>query len=108
MIYLQKRLIFNELLYFYKKQTAIMEKVLRIKEVMKEKGISRVELAELIDTSLTTISNITSEHNMPSVTTLIKIAEKLDVDVRELLIPTKESNIEEARKLIEQGLEKLK
>jgi transcriptional regulator with XRE-family HTH domain len=85
-----------------------MEKVLRIKEVMKEKGISRVELAEMIDTSLTTISNITSEHNMPSVTTLLKIAEKLDVDVRDLFVPTKPSNIEEARQLIEQGLEKLK
>jgi transcriptional regulator with XRE-family HTH domain len=85
-----------------------MEKVLRIKEVMKEKGVSRVELAEMIDTSLTTISNITSEHNMPSVTTLLKIAKVLDIDVRELLIPTKPSNIEEARKLIEQGLEKLK
>jgi len=45
---------------------------------------------------------------MPSVTTLLKIAKVLDIDDRELLIPTKISNIKEARQLIEQGLEKLK
>lgn len=87
--------------------------ILRIKEVMKEKGIGRNDLAEKVGVSPTSITNITNEKNYPSFPLLVQIAGELDVDVRELLIPTKESGptaseVEKARELIQSGLELLK
>lgn len=87
--------------------------ILRIKEVMKEKGVGRNELAERVGVSPTSITNITNEKNYPSFPLLVQIANELDVDVRELLIPTKESGptaseVEKARELIQSGLELLK
>jgi putative transcriptional regulator len=86
--------------------------ILRIKEVMKQKGVGRDELAEAVGVSTTTISNINSEKNYPSFPLLIQIANKLDVDVRELLISTKvnsvsQSDLDEAKELIKAGLSKL-
>ena len=85
--------------------------VLRLKEIMKAKGVNREQLANMVEVSKTTISNISGadiEKGLPTIKLLLLIAEKLDVDVRDLFVPTKPSNIEEARQLIEQGLEKLK
>jgi transcriptional regulator with XRE-family HTH domain len=81
--------------------------ILRIKDVMKEKGVSRDDLAKAVDVSTTTISNINSEKNYPSYPLLVQIAGALDVDVRELLVSTKPSTIDEAKKLIRAGLDKL-
>jgi transcriptional regulator with XRE-family HTH domain len=86
--------------------------ILRIKEVMKQKGVGRDELAEAVGVSTTTISNINSEKNYPSFPLLIQIANKLDVDVRELLVSTKvnsinQSDLDGAKELIKAGLEKL-
>jgi transcriptional regulator with XRE-family HTH domain len=81
--------------------------ILRIKDVMKEKGMSRDDLAKAVDVSTTTISNINSEKNYPSYPLLVQIASALDVDVRELLVSTKPSTIDEAKKLIRAGLDKL-
>lgn len=88
------------------------DRILRIKEVMKEKGVGRDELANAVGVSTTTISNINNEKNYPSFPLLVEIAKYLDVDVRELLVITKPSMIsgsalEEAKKLIKEGLEKL-
>ena len=66
------------------------QKILRLKEVMKEKGVSRAELAEKLKKSNTMISNYCSEMNYPTYPDLVLIAEILDVDIRELFIPTKE------------------
>ena len=85
--------------------------VLRLKEIMKAKGVSREQLAEMVGVSKTTISNISGadiEKGLPTIKLLLQLAEKLDVDIRDMFVPTKESNIEEARQLIEQGLDKLK
>ena len=81
--------------------------ILRIKEVMKEKGISRNEVAEKVEVSPATISNICTEKSYPSIPLLTKLADVLNVDIRELLISTKPGKIEEAKKLIEDGLKKL-
>ena len=81
--------------------------ILRIKDVMKEKGVSRDDLAKAVDVSTTTISNINSEKNYPSYPLLVQIAAALDVDVRELLVSTKPSAINEAKELIQAGLDKL-
>lgn len=83
--------------------------ILRLKEIMTLKGISRDELSSRVDVSPTTISNISSEKNLPTIQLLLKIAEALDVDIRELFIPTKGTSItklevDEAKALITKGL----
>lgn len=87
--------------------------ILRIKELMQIREISREFLAEKVGVSVTTISNICSESNYPKVELLPVIAEALDVDVRELFVPTKfgtigETELTEAKELIEKGLKILK
>lgn len=64
--------------------------LLRLKEVLKEKGISGKDLAEKVDVSPQTISNIIQGINFPKPELLIKIAEALEVDIRDLFKPTKE------------------
>nr|WP_299202857.1 helix-turn-helix transcriptional regulator [uncultured Brumimicrobium sp.] len=83
--------------------------VLRLKEIMKEKGISREELAQKVDVSMTTISNISTEKNYPTIPLLLSIAETLDVDVREMFVPTKggtlaNNEIKEIKGLLIKGL----
>lgn len=83
--------------------------VLRIKEIMNLKSMSRDELAKRVDVTTATISNITSEKNFPTITLLLKIAQELDVDVRELFISTKgtsvsQMEVDEAKDLIEKSL----
>jgi transcriptional regulator with XRE-family HTH domain len=91
----------------------IKRPILRIKELMQIKELSREDLAERVAVSVTTISNICSESNYPKVELLPIIAEALGVDIRELFIPTKsnvigETELIEARDLIEKGLKILK
>jgi transcriptional regulator with XRE-family HTH domain len=86
--------------------------ILRLKELMAERGMSREELSNKAGVSMTTISNISTEKNFPTFQLLLQLAEALDVDVREMLVPTKrslitQSEIDEAKELIKKGLEKL-
>lgn len=83
--------------------------VLRLKEIINIKGISRDDLANKVGVSSTTISNISSEKNLPTIQLLLKIAEALDVDVREMFMPTKgnaitQMEVEEAKVLLEKSL----
>lgn len=83
--------------------------ILRLKEIINIKGISRDELANKVGVSATTISNISSEKNLPTIQLLLKIAEAMDVDVRELFVPTKgslvtQNEVDQAKELIEKGL----
>jgi DNA-binding XRE family transcriptional regulator len=75
--------------------------ILRIKEVMALKGKSREDLASAVGVSKTTISNICSEKetSLPTIKLLVKIANALDVDIRDLFVPTKPSSITEAEVL---------
>ena len=68
--------------------------VLRLKEVLKEKGISSLELSEKIKLSKTSISQILNENQQPRFETLLKIAMALDVDVRDLFNATKDNETE--------------
>lgn len=61
----------------------------RIKEVLKEQGRTQTWLAEKIGKSYVVVTNYCNNNAQPSVEVLRKIAEVLDVDVRELLVPTK-------------------
>ncbi len=63
--------------------------MLRIKEILKEKGSSQVELAFKL--GLSTIGLNKMINGNPTVETLLKIASALDVDVKDLFISTKEA-----------------
>lgn len=61
----------------------------RIKEVLKEQGRTQTWLADQIGKSYVVVTNYCNNNAQPSIEVLRKIANALDVDVRELLVPTK-------------------
>ena len=72
----------------------------RIKELRKNAGFTQEQLAELIDIETTSLSGIESGRHFPSLPTIEKIANKLNVELKSLfdfnhLIPieTMKSNI---------------
>ncbi|MEL7221267.1 MAG: helix-turn-helix transcriptional regulator [Bacteroidota bacterium] len=62
----------------------------RIKEVLKEQGRTQTWLSEQIKKSYVIVTNYCNNNAQPSIEVLRNIANVLDVDVRELLVPTKE------------------
>lgn len=62
----------------------------RIKEIMVEKGMSSVSLADIIGVSKVTVSNLINNKTMPSVETLEKIATALNVPMWQLFASPKE------------------
>lgn len=64
----------------------------RIKKILEEQGRSQAWLAKQLDKSYTVVTNYCNNNSQPSIPTLVKIAELLDVDVRELLCPTKKQS----------------
>lgn len=62
----------------------------RIKAVLAEKGRTNIWLAEELDKNKTTVSKWCTNDVQPTIETLFRIAHTLDVDVRELLVSTKE------------------
>jgi len=76
--------------------------MLRIKEVAKEKGYTVTNLAEKLEMSQVSLSRIINGN--PTAETLLKIAKALDVDVRELFIPTKEDESKTIYVQTENGL----
>lgn len=66
-----------------------MERINRIKEVLVIKGMSQKTLAEKLNRSTTTIASICNNKTQPHLKDLKAIALILDVDIRELLVPTK-------------------
>jgi transcriptional regulator with XRE-family HTH domain len=64
--------------------------ILRLREVLKEKGMSGKDLAEKVEVTPASISNIVQGNSFPKPELLLKIAQTLDLDIRELFHPTKE------------------
>jgi transcriptional regulator with XRE-family HTH domain len=58
----------------------------RIKEVLEEKGIKQTWLAEKLGKSYNMVNSYVKNRQQPRLEVLYKIAEILDVDVKELLI----------------------
>jgi DNA-binding XRE family transcriptional regulator len=86
--------------------------LLRVKELMIKKNVTRDELAKLVDVSPTSISNICAEHNYPKLELLFNIATALDVDIRELFNPTKggvvsRDELQEAKLVLQKGVKML-
>lgn len=63
--------------------------VLRLKEVLKEKGISGKGLSEKVGVTQATISNISNGNHFPKPDLLLQIAKTLDVDIKDLFNSTK-------------------
>ena len=57
----------------------------RIKEVLEEKGIKQIWLAEKLGKSYNMVNGYVQNRRQPSLEDLYKIAEILDVEVEELL-----------------------
>ncbi len=66
------------------------ERINRVKEVLVIQGKSQVWLAEQLGKSTTSVAAICNNKSQPHLKDLKKIAMILDVDIRELLVPTKE------------------
>ena len=62
----------------------------RIKEILKDKGISQTWLAEKMDKSYPTINEYARNKRQPSLEDLYKIAKILNIEVAELLVKNDE------------------
>jgi len=65
-------------------------KINRLKVVLAERDMSQKDFAKLLATNVNTISRICKNEQQPTLYTLRNMALALDVDIRELLVPTKE------------------
>jgi len=63
----------------------------RIKEILKEQGRTQTWLAEKIGKSYVVVTNYCNNNSQPSIQVLNNISEILDVDIRELLVSTKDN-----------------
>ena len=61
----------------------------RIKDILEEQGRTQTWLAQRLGKSYVVLTNYCNNNTQPSIPTLRSIAEILDVDIRELLEPTK-------------------
>lgn len=68
------------------------DRINRIKEVLVIKGMSQKELAAKLDRNPNTVTSICNNKSQPHLKDLKRIAEILEVDIRELLIPTRGSS----------------
>jgi transcriptional regulator with XRE-family HTH domain len=69
------------------------EKVInRLKAVLAEKQRTNKWLAEELGKSLTTVSRWCTNETQPSLEILVEIADILDVDIRELIVETKNNH----------------
>lgn len=62
--------------------------ILRLKEVLKEKGMSGKDLAEAVSVTPASISNIVQGNSFPKPELLISIANALEIDVKDLFNST--------------------
>lgn len=61
----------------------------RIKEILTMQGRTQAWLAGRIGKSYVVTTNYVNNKTQPSIPVLYRIAEVLDIDVRELLVPSK-------------------
>jgi transcriptional regulator with XRE-family HTH domain len=64
----------------------------RIKEVLEEKGIKQKWLAEQLGKSYNMVNGYVQNRQQPRLEVLAEIAKLLDVDVKDLIVSTKENN----------------
>ena len=64
----------------------------RIAVILTEKQMKKKDLAELVGRSPNTIARICRNESQPNLSDLYQIADVLEVDVRDLLVPNKFAN----------------
>ena len=62
----------------------------RIKDVLEQKGIKQIWLANQLGKSYNMVNSYAKNRRQPSLEDLYKIAKILDVDVKELIVSSKE------------------
>ena len=62
----------------------------RIKEVLEEKGIKQTWLAEKLGKSYNMVNGYVQNRQQPRLEVFIEIAKILDVDIKELIVSTKQ------------------
>jgi transcriptional regulator with XRE-family HTH domain len=65
----------------------------RIKEVLEEKGIKQTWLAEKLGKSYNMVNSYVKNRQQPRLEILYKIAEILEVDVKELLVDSNKNQL---------------
>jgi len=63
----------------------------RIKDILQEKGIKQTWLADKLGKSFNTVNGYVQNRQQPRLEVLNEIALILDIDVRELIMPTKDN-----------------
>ena len=64
----------------------------RIKDILKKKGIKQTWLADRLGKSFNTVNGYVQNRQQPRLEVLNEIALILDIDVRELIISTKDND----------------
>jgi len=83
-------------------------KILRLKEILKEKGITGKEFALMVNVTEASVSNLVKGDSIPRKQLLIDIAAALDVDLKDLFISTKpQKNPKEIIQTIKNSIEDL-
>ena len=77
-----------------------MEDINRIKVVLVEKKRTNKWLAEQMGVKPSTVSKWCTNSSQPDVASLLKIADLLEVDIKELIVREYKSNIEKVNSLI--------
>lgn len=72
-------------LYLILNKQMVNSPINRIKEVLEEKGIKQVWLADKLGKSFNTVNGYVQNRNQPSLEVLYEIAEILNVNPKELL-----------------------
>ena len=83
--------------YLYCIQTTTMEEINRIKVVLVEKKKTSRWLAAQLNVTPSTVSKWCTNSSQPDIATVLKIADLLQVDIKELIVP-------EYKKLLQAGL----
>lgn len=72
-------------------QSLMKDSMNRIKIILKEQGRTQTWLAEQIGKSYVVVTNYCNNNSQPSIQVLTEISKILDVDIRDLLVSTKEN-----------------
>jgi len=79
----------------------------RIKELRKNKGLTQEKFAEMINLETASLSGIESGRHFPSLPTLERIANKLNVEIKTLFDYNPTKSIDEIKKEIIENIDRL-
>lgn len=92
-------------MFLQEKNTYIYCMVLRVREILKRRGMTNGDLAEIMGMHINSIQRMAT--STPTVKTVLAMAKALDIDIRDMFYPTKDLNpmekLEKAAQLIEEA-----